>query len=181
MKEFILKLAREAIESYVKTGRRIKRPTAYPKEMDEKHGVFVTIYTEPRELRGCIGLPFPDKPLIDGVIEAAIEVCKDPRFPPLSASEIGGIFVEVSVLSEPKEIKAKPKEYAKHIELGKDGLIIRKGFQGGLFLPQVPTEQGWDMTEYLENLCYKAGLAKDDWLDAKAKLYKFQTEIFSEK
>ena len=181
MKEPVLRIARETIEAYVKTGRRMKRPAKFPKELGEKRGVFVTIYTEPHELRGCIGLPFPDKPLVDGVIEAAIEVCRDPRFPPLSERELDGIFIEVSVLTEPKEIKSKPKDYQRHIEIGKDGLIIRKGFQGGLFLPQVPVEQGWNMTEYLENLCYKAGLDKNDWQDTKARLYKFQTCIFSEK
>lgn len=181
MKDFILKLTREALEAYVRTGKRMKRPAEYPKDLDEKHGVFVTIYTEPHELRGCIGLPFPDKPLVDGVIEAAIEVCRDPRFPPLSDRELGKIFIEVSVLTEPKEIKARPRDYSRHIEIGKDGLIIRKNFQGGLFLPQVPVEQGWNTNEYLENLCYKAGLGKDDWQDTKTKLYKFQTSVFSEK
>ena len=119
-------------------------------------------------------------PLIDGIIEAAIDVCGDPRFPPLSKEELKDIVIEVSVLSEPKLIVTKPKEYKKHIEIGKDGLIIRKGLQGGLFLPQVPVEQGWNMDQYLENLCYKAGLTGDTWLDPECKLYKFQTKVFSE-
>jgi uncharacterized protein len=174
--EFILSLAREAVEEYVKSGKVIDKPREYPKELDENRGVFVTIFKKPRELRGCIGLPFPDKPLIEGIIEAAVDVCQDPRFPPLSKEELKDIFIEVSVLTEPKQIRTK--DCKKCIELGKDGLIIRKGVQGGLFLPQVPVEQGWNMDEYLENLCYKAGMSGDAWKECK--IYKFQTEIFSE-
>jgi uncharacterized protein (TIGR00296 family) len=179
MKDFILKLARHAIEIYVRSGKVIPRPKSYPKEMDENRGVFVTIYKN-HDLRGCIGLPFPEKPLVDGIIEAAVEVTKDPRFPPLAKEELKDIHIEVSVLSEPKAIDAYPDEIKKHIEMGKDGLIIRKGMQGGLFLPQVPIEQGWDMDEYLENLCYKAGMSGDAWKNPNSKIYKFRTEIFSE-
>ncbi|MEM5872520.1 MAG: AMMECR1 domain-containing protein, partial [Candidatus Aenigmatarchaeota archaeon] len=71
MKDFILKLAREAIETYVKTGKKIPIPNEYPNELKKKKGVFVTIYKKPKELRGCIGLPYPQKPLIEGIIEAA--------------------------------------------------------------------------------------------------------------
>ena len=52
---------------------------------------------------------------------------------------------------------------------------------GGLFLPQVPIEQEWNIDEYLEHLCYKAGLSPNEWMDEDAVMYKFQTEILSEK
>ncbi len=175
MKDFILRLARNAIETYVKTGKKIPIPKEYPKGMDEKRGVFVTVYKR-KELRGCIGLPYPDMPLIQGLIEASVEVCKDPRFPLLSESELKEISIEVSVLTKPVSIKNVKKE----VKIGKDGLIIRQGFQGGLFLPKVPVEQGWNLEEYLENLCYKAGLTADAWLDPDCKLYKFEAEVFSE-
>jgi uncharacterized protein (TIGR00296 family) len=182
MKEFVLKLAREAIETYVKTEKKIPIPKDYPEELKKKRGVFVTIYKKPRELRGCIGLPYPQQPLIQGLIEAAVETCEDPRFPPLSKEELKDIFIEVSVLTEPKLIKVKsPKEYFKQIEIGKHGLILMSGSCGGLFLPQVPVEQRWNCEQYLENLCYKAGLTSDIWLDPLTRIYKFETEIFSEK
>jgi uncharacterized protein (TIGR00296 family) len=178
MKEFILKLAREAIETYVKTGKKIPVPKEYPEEMKENKGVFVTIYKKPKELRGCIGIPYPEMPFIEALIEASVCVCSDPRFEPLKPEELKNIFIEVSVLTKPEPIKAE--DIKKEIKIGKHGLIIRKGFQGGLFLPQVPVEQDWDIDEYLENLCYKAGLTADSWSGPDCKLYRFETEIFKE-
>jgi hypothetical protein len=182
MKEFILKLSREAIETYVKDGRKIPIPREYPKELKEKRGVFVTIYKNPKELRGCIGLPYPQKPLIEGIIEAAVEACEDPRFPQLTTEELKDIFIEVSILTKPELIRVKnPKDYFKEIKIGKHGLILISGSSGGLFLPQVPVEQKWNCEEYLENLCYKAGIISDVWLDPLTRIYRFETKIFSEK
>ena len=179
MKKFVLKLAREAIETYVKTGKKIPVPKEYPEEMKENKGVFVTIYKKPRELRGCIGIPYPEMPLIEALIEASVCVCSDPRFPLLSKEELKDIFIEVSILTKPEPIKAK--DIKKEVKIGKHGLIIKMGFQGGLFLPQVPVEQKWNIDEYLENLCYKASLTADSWLDTNCKLYSFETEVFEEK
>ena len=179
MKDFILKIARRAVENYVKTGQKLAVPKEYPEEMQEKRGVFVTIYKKGM-LRGCIGIPFPEKPLIEGLIEASVEVCNDPRFPPLSENELKDIKIEVSILSDPKLIKTEPKNYKKFIEIGKDGLILRRGMREALFLPKVPIEQGWKLEEYLENLCLKAGLTADSWLDPDSKLYKFEAGVFSE-
>jgi len=181
MKEFILKLAREAIETYVKTRKKLPVPKEYPKELKEKRGVFVTIYKKPRDLRGCIGLPYPQKPLVEGLIEAACNSCEDPRFPPLSKEELKDIFIEVSVLSKPELITVRnPKDYFKEIEIGRHGLILINGSCGGLFLPQVPVEQGWKCEEYLENLCCKAGLTSDVWMDPLTRIYRFEAEIYSE-
>lgn len=181
MKDFVLKLAREVIETYVKTGKKIPVPKEYPKELREKRGVFVTIYKKPKELRGCIGLPYPQKTLIEGLIEAACESCEDPRFPPLSKGELKDIFIEVSILTKPELIIVKnPKDYFKEIKIGKHGLILLSGSCGGLFLPQVPIEQKWNVEQYLENLCYKAGLTSDVWMDSLTRIYRFGTETFSE-
>lgn len=177
MKDFILKLARETIETYVKEGKKILIPKNYPKELDEKRGVFVTLYKN-KDLRGCMGIPYPEMSLIEAVIEASICVCSDPRFPLLSKEELKDILIEISILTKPEPIKAK--NIKKEVKIGKHGLMIKKGFQGGLFLPQVPVEQNWNMDEYLENLCYKAGLTADSWLDPDCKLYKFETEILKE-
>ena len=64
--------------------------------------------------------------------------------------------------------------------MGRDGLMIRKGFNSGLLLPQVPIEYGWDRKTFLENLCYKAGLYKDAYKEPDAVIYKFSAEVFSE-
>ncbi|MBN2203000.1 MAG: TIGR00296 family protein [Candidatus Aenigmarchaeota archaeon] len=179
MKEFVLKLARRAVEEFAKTGKRIEIPKERPKEADEKRGVFVTLFKK-GELRGCIGFPYPEKTMVENIVDASRLVCQDPRFEPLRKEELKDIRIEVSILTEPKLIETKPEDYEKEIELGKDGLIIRSSMFSGLFLPQVPIEQKWNLEEYLENLCYKAGLHGDAWKDSSSKLYKFQAIVFSE-
>jgi len=182
-KKFLLKIARRAIENWVRKGIKMKPPNKYPSELAEKRGVFVTIYRkilDREELRGCIGLPYPTKPLIEGVIEAAISACQDPRFEPLREEELQNIVIEVSVLTEPKKIEFKDtKELLEKIRPFKNGLIIKKGFHAGLFLPQV-----WDelstKEEFLSQLCIKAGLPRNCWLDSNIEVYSFEAEVIKE-
>jgi uncharacterized protein (TIGR00296 family) len=153
--------------------------------MQQNAGTFVTlnyVTTSKKEyLCGCIGFPLPEKPLHQGVIEAAIAAAtEDPRFPPLDKQEIGNVIFEVSVLTPPQEIKAIPADYAKEIQIGRDGLILHWRFGSGLLLPQVAVELKWDVEDYLSNICYKAGAPPDVWLDPGSKLYKFQAAVFKE-
>ena len=99
---------------------------------------------------------------------------QDPRFPPVKPDELKDIDVEVSVLTAPTEL-TDPLA----VRVGTDGLIIEKGMNRGVLLPQVPTEQGWDKKQYLEGICRKAGLPPDAWKDAK--LLRFQAIVFDEK
>ena len=179
---FLVKTARKVIEEFVKSGNKYE-PKGYPKVFDTKGGVFTTIHMHPNhELRGCIGYPEPVMSIMKAVTESAVSVTRDPRFPPLSGEELDKIVVEVSVLTEPELIDVKdPKEYPKNIKIGQDGLVIEKGFNHGLLLPQVPVEWKWDAEEFLANLCMKAGLPSDMWLESGVKIYRFQSEIFSEK
>lgn len=174
---FLLSLARSTIERFVKN-EKIEKPENYPEGFDEKRGVFCTI-TKNKKLRGCIGLPYPIKPLIDAVTDAAQSVCEDPRFPPLKRDELNKIKVEISILTEPELIAVnKPDEYPDKISKD-DGLILRYGPYEGLFLPQV-WEHLPDKKDFLDNLCLKAGLAPGMWLDPRIKIYKFNAQIFSE-
>ena len=92
-----------------------------------------------------------------------------------------GVVFEVSVLTPPELIQVEsPLEYPKKIVIGRDGLILEKGFFKGLLLPQVPVEYGWDAEEYLAQLSMKAGLPPDAWLSKDAKIYRFTAEIFRE-
>ncbi len=184
MSHFLIETSRKAIEEYVRNGKRLAIPKcdeAYRK----KRGVFVTIYKKsPKRLRGCIGFPYPSLPLIDALIEASISACNDPRFPPLSERELDDIEIELSVLTDPELIRIRfsnPREYLKEIKIGKDGLIIKNGPYSGLLLPQVASENGWKVEEFLENLCLKAGMTVDAWMDKKSKIFKFQAEIIGEK
>ncbi|HDD46275.1 MAG TPA: TIGR00296 family protein [Candidatus Aenigmarchaeota archaeon] len=177
----VVRIARKAIEEWV-TARHVYRPENYSKELTKHRGAFVTIYTYPKkELRGCIGFPYPLQPLIEAIINAAIEATQDPRFLPLSKEELDNIIIEVSILSKPELIKVKnPNEYLEKIKIGRDGLIIKYGFYSGLLLPQVPVEYGWNTEEYLRNLCYKAGLDGDVWRQRSVEIYKFGAKIFAE-
>lgn len=175
-----VKYARNVIESHVKNEEFDK--SLEGEIFDENHGAFVTINTYPdKMLRGCIGIPEPIMPLKNALKEAAISACHDPRFPSLKEEELDKIVIEVSILTKPELIKVdKPIEYPKHIEVGKDGLIIEKGLYRGLLLPQVATEYNWNSEEFLNETCMKAGLSPACWLDEGVKVYKFQAEIFEE-
>ena len=177
-----VKIARQAVELWTREKQKLK-PKDYPESFNEKRGVFVTLHTWPeKHLRGCIGFPGPVYPLIDALVEAAVSACQDPRFPPLQQEELDKITVEVSVLTKPELIEvSKPEDYPKHIRIGKDGLIVRKGFFSGLLLPQVATEWKFDSEEFLSQTCQKAGLPPDAWLEPGTRVYRFQSEIFSEK
>ena len=177
----LVHLARIAVEKYLQESIIIKSE----KHMLEKAGVFVTLnyLTRSKEehLRGCIGFPLPEKPLYQGVAEAAIAAAtEDPRFPPLDRQELNNIIFEVSVLTVPQQISVSPADYGKEIQIGRDGLILRWRFGSGLLLPQVPVELKWNVEEYLANICYKAGAPPDVWLDPSSKLYKFQAVVFKE-
>lgn len=179
--KFLVKLARTAIETYLKEKIIISVPEDTPNTLKEEMGAFVTLNSN-GQLRGCIGYPEPIKPLVNAVIEVAISAAvQDPRFPPVSRGELDKITVEVSVLSKPEIIEVnKPAEYPEKIEVGVDGLIVESSFCRGLLLPQVPVEWQWDVEEFLSNTCMKAGLNADCWLDPEIKIYKFQSQIFEE-
>ncbi len=177
----LVRLARIAVETYLQESVIIKSE----RNTLEKAGVFVTlnyITTNRKEyLRGCIGFPLPEKPLYQGVVEAAIAAAtEDPRFPPLDIKELDNIIFEISVLTPPQQITVSPANYLKEIQIGRDGLILHWRFGSGLLLPQVPVEFKWGVEEYLANICYKAGAPPDVWRDPTTKLYKFQATVFKE-
>jgi len=175
-----VQFARQIVYDYVKHEKNSSPDLARP--FHEKQGVFVTLHTFPcHELRGCIGIPLPVMSLQDAIIESAQSVTRDPRFPPLTETELDTIIVEVTVLTKPELIKVKqPQEYTTHIEIGRDGLIVEQSFYKGLLLPQVPIEQGWDTEEFLSHTCMKAGLPPDAWFEKTTKISKFQGQIFTE-
>jgi uncharacterized protein (TIGR00296 family) len=183
--EFLINLARNTVKEYLEEGKTIKPPEDTPKKLFEHCGVFVTISllrNGEKELRGCIGYPYPTSPLIEAVIDSAINAStEDPRFYPMSLDELEKVVFEVSVLTPPVPVETdNPKDFVKKIKVGEDGLIIEKGFQKGLLLPQVPVEWGWCEEEFLCQCCVKAGLPPDSWLTKGTKLYKFRAIIFEE-
>lgn len=183
--KFLVELARNAVEKYLKTGKRIKVPENSPQKLLQPCGVFVTINTAKlgeKTLRGCIGLPYPTTALAEAVIESAISAAtQDPRFPSLSPSELIHVVFEVSVLTPPEVVEANnPTEYCTKIKVGEDGLIVERGYYKGLLLPQVPVEWKWDEETFLCQCCLKAGLPPDSWLVKGTKIYRFSSIIAEE-
>ncbi len=169
----LLRIARDAIAAAVHG--RTYEPADPPPDAMIPSGAFVTIHHY-GELRGCIGQIEGRQPLAFAVARCAVSAAtRDPRFPPLSARELGaGTEIEISVLT-PMQPVTSPEE----IEVGRDGLLIQQGHRSGLLLPQVAPEWGWDRDTFLTQTCRKAGLPPDAWRRG-AEVFKFQAEIFSE-
>jgi len=144
-------------------------------------GAFVTLNnTGARErragrLRACMGVIEARQPLLDAVVQAAVWATRDPRFPPLEASELDAIEVEVSVLSPMREV-----ESFKLIEVGTHGVLMTKNGKRAVFLPQVAVEEGWDRDTMLEHLSAKAGLPRDAWRHG-ATFEVFTAQVFRER
>ena len=171
----ILGLARKTMESYVEKGIIIKY-TAQNENLKQHAGAFVTIHKDKR-LRGCIGMIESTQPLFETIIEMAIESSTgDPRFEPVRPEELKDLEIEVSVLFPKKRIKSLDE-----IELGKHGVIVKRGYASGVFLPQVAVETGWSKEEFMRNLCEgKAGLPPDCYKDEKTEVYVFEAQVFDE-
>lgn len=178
-KKFI-ELARKSIEYFSLTGKMYSA-ICEEERYKEKRGVFVTLNSFPgKELRGCVGLPYAVKSLWNAIIEAAVSAAfQDNRFAPVKGDELEKIIVEVSVLTEPKAVNKE--SVLEEIEVGKDGLIVKKGYYSGLLLPKVATEYSWDAKTFLEHACEKAGLIPTAWKQEETEIYKFQAQVFKEK
>ena len=177
--KYLLDLAKDAIETYVKENQKIDVPSDCPEHLKEKLGVFVTL-NKNNNLRGCIGYPEPVFPLVEATIDSAISAAaRDPRFPQVGISELESLDYEITVLTKPQLIEVeKPVDYLDNIVIGEDGLIVEKGFYRGLLLPQVAPEHNMDKEEFLSHTCMKAGLRPDAWLEKDTKVFKFQGQIF---
>ena len=146
----------------------------------ERRGLFVTLKRRDGEnsfsLRGCIGNLFGLSSLVDSVFDLAREAAfHDPRFIPVSLGELSDLVIEISVLTKSKRIASHEE-----IRIGIDGVILSKGYNRAVFLPQVAPEQGWNTEEMLEHLCMKAGLSPSAWKGERCELEVFQAEVFSE-
>jgi len=183
---FLAKLARKTVDQYVTQRIKPESPEDISEKLKVNSGVFVTLNIvsgNQLSLRGCIGRPYPNQPLIEAVIDSAVDsATHDPRFPPVSPNELDSILLEISVLTPPKKIEyEKPEDLLNIVKVGRDGLIASRDMWRGLLLPQVPIEWEWDTKEFLEHTCNKAGLPKDAWRDKRTEFMSFQAEIFGEK
>ena len=181
---YLLRVARAAMEHAVRSCNSpssVPRspfpvPQDAPKSTRAKMGAFVTLNDKVTgALRGCIGEIMPMRPLVEAVAERAVDSARrDPRFMPVTESELVNLRVEVSALTPPKRVASW-----RDIVLGRDGMTLEKDGAFAVFLPQVAPEQGWDLPTTLSYLSRKAGLPADAWRDG-ATFETFQAEVFHE-
>lgn len=180
-KQFILALARQAIDSFVKDKMRVElKVEDVPVAVREAHACFVTL-TKDFELRGCIGHLEVTQPLYRDIIDNAIAAAtEDERFNPVAADELSDIDIEVSVLTTPVPLHfSSPQNLLDQLEVGVHGVIIRKDGHSATFLPQVWDEL-LDKKEFLASLCVKAGLPPSAWMEPGVEVETYQVEIMSE-
>ena len=185
-KTALLADARESI-----TAELEKRPPRYKRGEDlaiaikqgysvlSQHcGAFVSLHTitKDRRLRGCIGRMNAAEALEKTVRIMAKEAAfGDSRFPPLSKEELSRCSIEISVLS-PMEKCSDPRS----VKVGIHGLYLSCHGRSGVLLPQVPVEQGWNLDEYLDYICVKAGLPQKSYENPHAELRTFTAVVFGE-
>jgi len=165
----LLGIARAALRRLLAGGPAPALPESGP--LAEPRGAFVTL-RRGGALRGCVGTFAPTGPLARVVAEMAVSAAReDPRFPPVEAGELDDLDVHVSVLS-PLRPMADPSEIA----IGRDGILVRRGWHRGTLLPVVAAENGWDARTFLARTCLKAGLPPDAWEAPDAEVQLFSAE-----
>jgi len=169
----LLGLARQAASDAVS---RDSLPQQIPHDgvFAERRGVFVSLHVK-RRLRGCIGVIEAEEPLGDSIVRcAASAALQDPRFPPVRQGELEELEIEISLLSPPAAISLP------QIEIGHHGLLVCRGAQRGLLLPQVATEHHFTPQQFLEETCRKAQLTREAWREPETQVFGFTCEVFSE-
>ena len=174
-KDLLISAARESIKSLFEKAIIPQIDySVYPNLM-LKAGAFVTLKIK-NELRGCIGFISSEQPLFETVCEVAKHAAnQDPRFPALTKREFNLVDIEISVLSPLRKIS----DYSE-IKIGEHGLLVEEGFNRGLLLPQVATENNYSVEQFLSSICIKAGLSPDTWKKKKLNLKVFTAVVFDE-
>jgi AmmeMemoRadiSam system protein A len=177
-KKALLLIARNAIHSFLAGGRSPSYEIeSLPPALFNKAGVFVTL-KKGNKLRGCIGHFEADIPLYKIVQQMAVaSSAHDTRFDAVTSDELELLDIEISVLSPLQKI-----DNVKNIRLGTDGIYIKKGGRSGTFLPQVASETGWNLEEFLGHCARdKAGIGWNGWQDEDSEIYIYQAVLFGEK
>jgi len=173
-KRLLLDVARGALNAAVQ-GRDPLDILLDQSEMPLSGGAFVTLHRRGR-LRGCIGQIGSNERLVHVVAYCARGAAlEDPRFEPVIPAELAEIDIELSILSRPEAIAPE------RIEAGKHGLIVSRGWQRGVLLPQVATQYSWTAARFLEETCIKAGFEGTAWKESGTLIHAFTAEVFSER
>ncbi len=169
---FLKRVAFKSIENTVK-GSHFPDLSPPTRRLSEKHGVFVTLHKD-GYLRGRMGFVEGLKSLVDVVRDAArAAAIDDRRFQPLQPKEIEQLTITITVLSPPL-----PVDDIDSILIGRDGLLVQRGFQTGFLLPAAAVEGKWDRETFLDETCLAAGLPRESWREEETKVYAFNTAVF---
>src|SRR6267378_2984262 len=163
-RQALLNLARQAVTEAVSRGQILAN---IPSDglFSQPRGVFVSLHIGKR-LRGCIGVVKSVEPLAHSVVRSAASAAlQDPRFPAVRPDELSDLRIEISLLSPPLPIRAE------EIEIGHHGLLVSRGRQRGLLLPQVAVEHHLSAEQFLAETCRKAQLPPDVWREADTNLF----------
>lgn len=172
----LLALARRAIAAVFEGNRLEVDGDELDDDLRRLAGTFVTLHGGQHELRGCIGSVEAYEPLHQSVASNAVNAAfRDPRFKPLTPPELLKVRLEISVLTPFQKV-----ENLEDITPGRDGLMVRRGRNAGLLLPQVASEYGWDRETFLAQTCIKAGLPPSSWRDPQTRIERFSAEVFGE-
>ncbi|MCL2218881.1 MAG: AmmeMemoRadiSam system protein A [Chitinispirillia bacterium] len=170
--KYMLELARKTLERAVSGKDAEALPPPESPRLGEYCGCFVTLKAF-GQLRGCIGNIEPVRPLYLSIAENAVNAAfHDPRFPQVKAAELGGIGIEVSVLTPPAPLEcSSPDDLLSKLIPFEHGVILKFGPRQSTFLPQV-WEQLPNKLMFLEHLSMKAGMGRDDWKNADVWVYR---------
>jgi len=176
-KKTLLGIAREAITAKLNGSKpaTVEEGKLTPR-LREPLGAFVTL-TKEGDLRGCIGRFTSTDPLFEVISAMAVEAAfGDPRFPALTKSEYPSVHLEISVLGPMKKINS-----INEIKIGLHGIYIKKGFRSGTLLPQVATERGWSVEQFLGYCARdKAGIGWDGWKESDVEIFVYEAYVFGE-
>ena len=174
-KSELLALARKSVEYVVSENNPYQPPANASATLNQERGAFTTL-KQSGELRGCIGYTSAAKPLYITVRDTAtLAATRDPRFSPVTASELPRLEYEISVMSPLRRVTD-----VQQIKVGQHGLLMKNGDSEGLLLPQVPVEQRWDRHTFLEQTCVKAGMRSSCWMDEDTDIFSFTAVVFGE-
>jgi AmmeMemoRadiSam system radical SAM enzyme/AmmeMemoRadiSam system protein B/AmmeMemoRadiSam system protein A len=174
----ILKSAAELVKASCE-GRRANLPNleAMGIATASVSGIFVSLKRN-GQLRSCCGSFGPTMPLLRTLQEASHRTAtNDPRFPPISTSEIPHLDLEVWLLFAPERVQATGEARIDEVEIGKHGLQIVRGNKRGLLLPGVATDNNWNVETFLNQVCVKAGLPSNAWLEPDTVLFRFEGNV----
>lgn len=179
--EFLLKLARDTAEEYLKTGKKPEvDKTKLTPSLEKVQGCFTT-FNKNHNLRGCIGHILPQEELYKCVMDNAISAAvNDRRFQPVTYDELEDINIEVSVLTVPQRLEfSSGEDLLNKLRPMVDGVVLKRGFRQSTYLPQVWANFA-KKEEFLPSLCIKGGMSEDCWKDTSTEVYTYQAFVFEE-